>query len=907
MPPLTPNTPNPSPNDPDERPVQGGSQRRRRPRTPPPAPASFSTPFEVPIPAGLDAFTADRVRKLVVEMARRRVEALNLYEPLPEQEAFHKSTCKQRLIRAGNRGGKTLAAAVEVARAVSGRDPYQKYPVSDGRIIVVGKNLDAIGQVMWRKLGRPGAFKIIKDPISGQWRAYRPWTPEDLIRKDQARDAPPLIPKRLIQAIAWENKAKGIPKQVTLINGWELNFYSSEGKPPAGSDVDMCLAGWSLIYDPVAGRYRQIDQIRRPWHVIGFDSAGRPGVYRASRPFIKSYGPLVRATLSDGRELFTTPGHRVRQVDGSWVSVLIAFRDKLPLLPASSGVPVAVNAGAEFSTPGIDPPPLVLVRILQSCGQVPGVVGNNFAGVGHARPLCPAELVRAAQKQGKCHTLWRFARSTSEKTVLASPGRPVRAEDGHAGTTNGSPLDLSAVRCVFFPPAKGASGQTVESPPPPGEGPWKRLHWNIPGPVLSVPASSPQHSPVLSAPGQPGTAGATFSAPSACPIRIVRLEELGHGFIWDVSVETVHNYLHGSIISSNSWFDEEIVDQEWYPEMMARILDRGGKFLWSATPQAATEKLLELHELADVERGKEHPAVQEFVPHLMDNPHIGEQEKRDFAASLSEDDFMVRVQGEFRIHAFRVFPEFNPLIHGSPVFEIPSSWTRYMTVDPGRQICAVLFAAVSPREQGDYVVLYDELYIPNCDANQFGQCVRGKTQGQNFEAFYIDRRGARVTEMGSGRTVEEQYSRALRKYHVKCRRTGHGFAWGSDDVQGGLEACRDLLRIREATEEDVKGTPRLKVFLERMRNFDWEIKRYRYKRAVGTAILTDKPEDKGRVHQMAVFRYLAAARPRYVKPVNKGGPPQGALAAFREKEKRRKDRLGEGRIRLGPGDSSGRW
>lgn len=581
--------------------------RKRAPAQAPlePLPPVQPTPQPLPAPGPADwvtpeldsaAFTAGpdmplhtlvSVRKIIVEKALRRIEALNLYEPLHEQERFHASTCRQRLLRGSNRGGKTLPAAIEVGRALTGRDPAGKYPSIDGRVFAVGKNLDHVGQVMWRKLGRPGAFKIIKDLGTGEWRAFRPWTQEDQSRREQARPAPPILPRRLIKSIAWENKAKSIPKQVTLHNGWEINFYSSEGKPPQGSDVD----------------------------------------------------------------------------------------------------------------------------------------------------------------------LW--------------------------------------------------------------------------------------------------------------------------------------------------WFDEEIVDEDWHPEMVARVLDRGGRGIWSATPQAGTEKLLELHELADRERLQERPAVEEFVILLADNPHLGEQEKRDFAASLNEEQQRVRVAGEFLIHSWRVYPEYSRYLHGSCRFEIPGHWTRYVAVDPGRQICACLFLAVSPPEEGDHVFLYDELYIQNSDAEQFGQKMREKCAAQIFESFIIDSHGSRVTEMGSGRTVEEQYSAKLRKYRVSSRRTGHGFTWGSDDIEGGLEAVRGWLRVRD------DGTPRLRVFWAEMPNWEWEVQHYRYKRV--NNVVTDKPEERGRVHLMACMRYLAMARPKCVRVKGTSKPLEGAIKAFREKEKRRRDRDGSnGRVLLGPTSREGR-
>ncbi|MCI0628573.1 MAG: hypothetical protein L0387_44150, partial [Acidobacteria bacterium] len=203
-----------------------------------PIPASIPPPLPWQEDPKLTIYQQRQLRKLVLEKANRQIEALNLYEPLPIQDEFHRCTAPERIIRGSNRSGKTLAACVEVARAVCGSDPYNKYPKENGRWFCVAKDGSQIGQVVWRKLGRPGAFKIIRDRQTGLWRAFRPWDPEDADREREAKPAPALIPKRLIRGIAWENKKLDQPSVVTLATGWELSFFSSLSDPPTGSDVD---------------------------------------------------------------------------------------------------------------------------------------------------------------------------------------------------------------------------------------------------------------------------------------------------------------------------------------------------------------------------------------------------------------------------------------------------------------------------------------------------------------------------------------------------------------------------------------------------------------------------------------------------------------------------------------------
>jgi hypothetical protein len=522
------------------------------------------------------------LRRLAHELARRKCEAMHLYEPLVNQAAFHLSRTRIRLLRGSNRGGKTLPAAVEVARALTNRDPYKKYPARDGRWFAVGKDLDHCGQVMYRKLFRAGAFRIIRDRATGQWRALRPWLVEDQEREGEARLAPPLIPSRFVQEIAWENKKESIPSLIRLTNGWELSFYSSLGKPPQGSDID----GW--------------------------------------------------------------------------------------------------------------------------------------------------------------------------------------------------------------------------------------------------------------------------------------------------------------------WFDEEIVDSEWYPEMSARIIDRHGRGIWSATPQAGTDQLLELHDRADQERGLIKKSVEEFVILLRNNPHIREEDKAEFARDLSDDERAVRVEGEFIALSFKVYPEFAMSLHGVDWFSIPREWTRYMVVDPGHSVCAVLFGAVPPVSEGNFCYLYDELYIRQCHAALFAEQVASRAAGQRFQAFLIDQRMGVQTELGVGITVAQQYANALREKNIKSDATGSHFIYASDDVLQGITSVHGWLRLRE------DGTTRLRVLRGALPNFEYEMSRYHKMREKGQIL--DKPNQRKNNHLMDCIRYLAQYDPRYVKWRAGKHPAGPAMSAYRAKQKRKREGAGgASSVNLGPG------
>lgn len=522
-------------------------------------------------PGRLSELEADEFKGVLAEIAARQMEALRLFTPMPEQERFFSSNADERIALGGNRGGKTTTTMVEISRAVTGQDPHDKYPKQDGIFILVAIDLAKCAKVFYRKLFKPGAFYIVKDPTTGQWRTFNP--DHDAELEEEKRKAPPLIPKRFIQSISWENKKDEVPKTIRLKNGWELWFFSSGGEWPQGVDVD-------------------------------------------------------------------------------------------------------------------------------------GVA-----------------------------------------------------------------------------------------------------------------------------------------------------------------------------------FDEEIERDGWYHEMSARLADRrqknhktgkvkSGKFMWSATPQSGTVQLFDLYSRAieeaesrqaAIERGDDPgPAsIEVFQFGIDSNPFIATHAKDAMKRKWADkpDEYKVRIEGQFALFGSRVYSEFMPKgCHGIPSFPIPEDWTVYCAIDPGRQVCAVLFCAVPPptdRAFGGRKIIFDELYIKSCNARIFAEKLVGKIGHRPVEFGIIDHRAGRITEIGSGKTHEQQYSDALKALGFKFVRGEHRFQWSSDDVKGGIEAVHGALHI-------VDGRSELAVMWERVPNFLKEMERYSYRKSPN-GVVTDEPI-KLNDHAVDCLRYLMMAKLRWVKP-----------------------------------------
>jgi hypothetical protein len=353
-----------------------------------------------------------------------------------------------------------------------------------------------------------------------------------------------------------------------------------------------------------------------------------------------------------------------------------------------------------------------------------------------------------------------------------------------------------------------------------------------------------------------------------------------------------------------AWFDEEAdADRDWYIEIAARLLDRDGIFIWSATPQAGSERLYALHEraLEQIEKNVTPRTVEEFFCTMDDNKHVNEEAKEAFKGKLLGDDisYDVRVKGEFALVAGRVFPEYAPKVHEIDPFPIPNDWTLYCATDPGRQVAAVLFLAIPPPEKEDHIYIYDELYLKCCDATRYGLEMKQKCQGRNFRAFLIDVHEYKKKSAGDGKTIGWHYADALEANKIKSEITGSDFLLSDGSpgaIRPSLEEIRLWLRIRS------NGTPKLLV-MKSCFNFIKEIKHYRYKKKPdGTFI--DTPDAKNN-HTIDALRYLAQHRPQWIPAKAAQVVASGAYKWYIEQKAKEAKKSGNSYM-MGPGDGSAR-
>lgn len=314
-------------------------------------------------------------------------------------------------------------------------------------------------------------------------------------------------------------------------------------------------------------------------------------------------------------------------------------------------------------------------------------------------------------------------------------------------------------------------------------------------------------------------------------------------------------------------FDEEILNEGWFVEAQARLIDRVGWFWWSATPHVGTQQLFDLHQRAtaiaeeQIETGDTStPLVSEVFLSIWDNVHMDDKAKRDFEASLSEDERRLRIDGDFAISGTRVFESnfFPRGVHGIEPFPIPHNWTRFCAIDPGFQVGAVLFAAVppllydgnrdvSPDLYGDFVYFYDEIYIRGCDAPQLAKALKQHIGDLEMYAHLFDFHGGNLRSIGSGVLPEVEYRNAMKAEKIRMPVCGTMLTYGCDDVDARVLRVKDWLRVRP------DGTAKLRFLRSGVPMAIRNIERYSWKIERGE--VSDKPLRKDS-HQVDNLGYI---------------------------------------------------
>jgi len=109
---------------------------------------------------------------------------------------------------------------------------------------------------------------------------------------------------------------------IVMPEGPGLYLMRGENLVDTNLQGNDCIAGDSLIYDPVQDKHLRVDQIKSSFHVRSYNpSTGVEETGYASKPFIRGRDNLYRIGLSSGESFVCTEKHIVLDVHGTWVQV----------------------------------------------------------------------------------------------------------------------------------------------------------------------------------------------------------------------------------------------------------------------------------------------------------------------------------------------------------------------------------------------------------------------------------------------------------------------------------------------------------------------------------------------------------------------------------------------------------
>ena len=195
--------------------------------------------------------TDEQLQQALHATLGREKEALRLFRPMPHQIPFLKSKARIRILRGGNRSGKSLTSFADSASCCTGQPIWisdteslpMNYPTHRPRTIYfIGKGVDHIGQTIHRMLfTEDNGLRIIRDEHTRAWRAWNPNLEYDAAYKEKCRYADPFIPPRFIKhnGFGWEDKRLNVFSQVELRDGTKIFAFTSGGDAKQGDAVDL--------------------------------------------------------------------------------------------------------------------------------------------------------------------------------------------------------------------------------------------------------------------------------------------------------------------------------------------------------------------------------------------------------------------------------------------------------------------------------------------------------------------------------------------------------------------------------------------------------------------------------------------------------------------------------------------
>ena len=135
-------------------------------------------------------------------------------------------------------------------------------------------------------------------------------------------------------------------------------------------------------------------------------------------------------------------------------------------------------------------------------------------------------------------------------------------------------------------------------------------------------------------------------------------------------------------------------------------------------------------------RGSENPEDYLFIPsNVYENKYLMEHDPNYVRVleNLPEDRKQAMLYGNWDIFDGQFFPEFDRNIHVIEPFDIPDSWNRYIALDYGLDMFAVIFVAIDTKGKA-YV--YNEIHKSDLIVSEARQILKSYMRNKEYKDIY---------------------------------------------------------------------------------------------------------------------------------------------------------------------------
>lgn len=199
-------------------------------------------------------------------------------------------------------------------------------------------------------------------------------------------------------------------------------------------------------------------------------------------------------------------------------------------------------------------------------------------------------------------------------------------------------------------------------------------------------------------------------------------------------------------------YHDEHIPYKFYLENKSRLIDRGGFFFASMTPELGIT-----WEDSHVTNPPDDLTLEYWFFDVRGNPYVNEKAVRQQMSLLANTAlYDAKIKGMFTVLSGLVVPQFVPDIHIVKDFDIPLKWTRTFCIDTHtKKPSAAMWVAWSPEGEAIvYRTIKRFLDVPG-----WQKLIRTKSAGENIQLWLMDEPGGgQGVDINNMQSIENQFN-----------------------------------------------------------------------------------------------------------------------------------------------------